>query len=99
MEIEDHYGDEQSMFYEIRNGDMIVNSTTLEIGIIDKHFTRAMVRTKSDTIDLYGWINRNGIVTKSKVYRPKNNNRSLEHMIADYNAEPIKKNFKFVTQN
>jgi len=72
MEIEDHYGDLQELYYESKDGDIIVNKTTLEIGIIEKSWKRINIRTeKKDSTGLYNWIYQNGYETKTEVYRSK----------------------------
>jgi len=35
MEIEDHYGDLQELYYKSEDGDVIINKTTSEFGIIE----------------------------------------------------------------
>ncbi|MGM0581371.1 MAG: hypothetical protein ACQETL_11865 [Bacteroidota bacterium] len=72
MEIEDHYGNLQELYYESKDGDIIVNKTTLEIGKIEKSWKRINIRTeKKDSTGLYNWIYQNGYETKTEVYRPK----------------------------
>lgn len=72
MEIEDHYGDLQELYYESKNGDIIVNQTTSEFGIIEKNWKRINIRIqKKDSTDLYNWIYQNGTKTKAEIYRPK----------------------------
>ena len=72
LEIEDHYGDYQELFYESKNGDIIVNKTTSEFGIIEKNWKRINIRTQNkDSKDLYFWIYQNGLENKTEVYRPK----------------------------
>lgn len=72
MEIEDHYGDLKELYYDSENGDLIVNETTFEFGIIEKSWKRINIRTqRKDSTDLYNWVYRNGTETKSKIYRAK----------------------------
>ena len=72
MEIEDQYGNFQELFYESKNGDIIVNKTTSEFGIIEKNWKRINIRTQNkDSTDLYFWIYQNGLKNKTEVYRPK----------------------------
>jgi len=98
MEIEDHYGDAQSLYYELENGDLIVNENTSQIGIVEKNWKRINIRTQQiDSTDLYNWIYQNGIETKSKVYRPKTNENDLNAMITDFKSN--NENFELVIQN
>ncbi|WP_055445599.1 hypothetical protein [Lacinutrix mariniflava] len=36
MEIEDHYGDLKELYYDSKSGDIILNKSTSEFGIIEK---------------------------------------------------------------
>jgi len=70
MEIEAHYGDLQELYYDSKTGDVIVNKTTSEFGIIEKNWKRINIRTqKKDSTDLYNWIYKNGTETKAEIYR------------------------------
>lgn len=72
MEIEDHYGDLQELYYDSKSGDIIVNRTTSEFGIIEKNWKRINIRTKKkDSTNLYNWVNQNGVENKTEIYRPK----------------------------
>lgn len=73
MEIEDHYGDLQEMYFDSKSGDIIVTKKTSEFGIVEKNWKRINIRSKEkDSTDLYNWINREGTQLKTEVYRPKN---------------------------
>ncbi|WP_445718267.1 hypothetical protein [Flavobacterium sp.] len=57
MEIEDHYGDLQEIYFKSESGDLILNKETKEFGIITKNWKRAdAVTQKNDTLDLYNLI-------------------------------------------
>ena len=72
MEIEDHYGDLQELYFKSKNGDVILNRTTSEFGIIEKNWKRINIKTqKEDSTDLYDWVYQNGIKTKAEIYRTK----------------------------
>jgi hypothetical protein len=78
MEIEDHYGDLKELYYDSENGDLIVNKTTSEFGIIEKNWKRINIRTQQkDSTDLYNWVYQNGTETKSEIYRVKNGETEL----------------------
>lgn len=78
MEIEDHYGDLQELYYHSENGDLIINHTTSEFGIIEKSWKRINIRRQQkDSIDLYHWVYRKGIETKSEIYRAKSGETKL----------------------
>lgn len=62
MEIEDHYGDLQEVYFESKSGDIIINKQTKQFGILTKNWKRADVITKeNDTLDLYEliYVNQN----------------------------------------
>ncbi|RRJ90152.1 hypothetical protein [Flavobacterium macacae] len=72
MEIEDHYGDIQNFHFKSKNGDLIINKSTSEFGIVEKTWKRLNIRTnEKDSTDLYFWVYKNGVQTKAEVYRPK----------------------------
>lgn len=57
MEIEDHYGDLQEIYFTSKSGDIIVNNQNERFGVISKNWRRAEVITKeNDTLDLYDLI-------------------------------------------
>lgn len=60
MEIEDHYGDLQEIYFESKSGDLIINKKTKSLGIISKNWKRANIITKQkDTLDLYDFLHEN----------------------------------------
>lgn len=72
MEIEDHYGELQELFHSSKNGDVIINKTTSEFGLIEKNWKRINIKTKEkDSTDLYNWVNRNGTTSNVELYRPQ----------------------------
>ncbi|MBF6640226.1 hypothetical protein IVB69_01910 [Flavobacterium sp. J49] len=78
MTIEDHYGDYSEIFYQSKNGDIVINKETSEIGIIEKSWTRINVKTeKIDSTDLYNFATKAGYNSNIKLYRIK---RKLEVM-------------------
>jgi hypothetical protein len=72
MEIEDHYGDYQEIYYESQNLDIIVNEETSEFGIVAKNWKRLNIRTiEKDSTDLYTFASKESYYSKIKLYRPK----------------------------
>src|SRR6218665_2329033 len=60
MEIEDHYGDLQEVYFESQNGDLIINKQNQTFDIISKNWRRSNVITKqNDTLDLCDFIRQN----------------------------------------
>jgi hypothetical protein len=55
MEIEDTYGDNQDIFYNSRQGDMVINHDTKELGQITKTWKRFYVINHNDTLNINNW--------------------------------------------
>jgi hypothetical protein len=101
MEIEDHYGDLKELYYDSENGDLIVNKTTSEFGIIEKNWKRINIRTQQkDSTDLYNWVYQNGTETKSEIYRMKNGKIELNGITYSELEKRIKNlDFKLIIKN
>ncbi|KAF2517932.1 hypothetical protein [Flavobacterium foetidum] len=91
MEIDDHYGNLQQIYFECKSGDLIVNKDNNKFGIISKNWKRALIVTnKKDTLDLYEFIHQD----KYEVLRTENeltNNLTINQII------DLKKNNSFKT--
>ncbi len=101
MEIEDHYGDLKELYYDSENGDLIVNKTTSEFGIIEKNWKRINIKTQhKDSTDLYNWVYQNGTKTKSEIYRVKNGKIELNGITySDLNKRIRESELKFILKN
>lgn len=55
MEIEDTYGDNQDIFYNSRQGDILINHDTKELGQITKTWMRFYVINQNDTLSIKDW--------------------------------------------
>ena len=55
IEIEDTYGDNQDIFYNSDQGDIIINHQTKEVGQIAKTWTKFYVIKHKDTLNIYEW--------------------------------------------
>ena len=81
MQVEDHYGNLQEIYYKSENGDVIVNKTTSQFGIIKKNWKRIIIRTQSkDSADLYNWVYQNGTESKVEIYRLKGRETKLNEI-------------------
>lgn len=81
MEIEDHYGDYQEIYYESKDLDIIVNEETSEFGIVGKNWKRLNIKTKEkDSTDLYTFASKASYYSKIKVYRPKIEIKKIKQM-------------------
>ena len=81
MEIEDHYGDYQKIYYESKKSDIIVNEETSEFGIVGKNWKRLNIRTKEkDSTDLYAFASKASYYSNIKVYRPKTTIERIEQI-------------------
>ena len=69
IEIEDHYGDLQTTFYNSKNGDLIVNEETKKFGILKKEWkTIHVIEKNNKETDLFNWVYINDKETKFKVF-------------------------------
>ena len=79
MEIEDHYGDLQEVYFDSKSGDIIVNKQTQKFGVITKNWKRADVITKeNDNLDLYELVYINQIENKYEVFRSEKELKTKE---------------------
>lgn len=101
MEIEDHYGDYQEIYYESQNLDIIVNEETSEFGIVAKNWKRLNIRTKEkDSTDLYTFSSKASYYSNIKVYRPKTTIERIEQMnFADVQKLISEKKVKLVFEH
>jgi len=65
MEIEDHYGDNQNVYFKVSRGDIAVNRDTKQVRTIQKTWKRIYGIEKIDTIDMWHWLEKN----KIEIYR------------------------------
>lgn len=101
MEIEDHYGDLHNFQFKSKNGDLIINKSTSEFGIIEKTWKRLNIKTtEKDSTDLYFWVYKNGAETKAEVYRPKSGEIKLNEITYSELIKKINKSeLKLITRN
>ena len=66
MEIEDTYGDNQDIFYNSRQGDIVINNETKELGQISKTWTKFYVINHNDTLNINDWWGDKNL----EIYRP-----------------------------
>jgi hypothetical protein len=79
MEIEDHYGDIQNLYYNSKNGDIAVNKTISEFGTVEKTWKRIIIKTQNNnSVDLYNWTYQNGVENQIEIYRIQKSNIKLE---------------------
>lgn len=100
MEIEDHYGDLQEIFYSAKNGDLILNKTTSDFGRVEKGWTRVQIKKpNNETYDLYNWVYQNGMKTEIELYRPSKK-LSLDKISYSKLTQLIEnKDLKLINQN
>jgi hypothetical protein len=96
MEIEEHYGDSQDIFFQSRQGDIAVNRDKREFGTIEKNWKRIYIIDKVDTVDIWSWLDKDDI----EIYRPRINGLTaknlkyddIDNLIDDKKIELIIKN-------
>ena len=82
MEIEDHYGDAQNLFYESEEGDIILNKSKKDFGLVtQKTWTRMYVDLKNEKhAGLYEWIYKNGNKCEIQIYHPTKKITYIENL-------------------
>ena len=83
IEIEDTYGNNQDIYYNSREGDIVVNHYRKGIGRIAKTWTRFYIINKNDTLDVYEWWDDQNI----EIYRGTRG----EISVTDLDHEDLKK--------
>ena len=76
MEIEDTYGDNQDIFYNSKQGDIVINHDTKELGQITKTWTRFYVINHSDTMNINDWWDDKNV----EIYRLIDSDVSLDNL-------------------
>ncbi len=72
MEIEDHFGNHQEIFYRSRNGDVIVQENSKDFGVVQKSWTRLTLWTnEKDSLGLYHFIGDSQEMESVKIYRSR----------------------------
>ena len=81
MEIEDTYGDNQDIFYNTRQGDIVVNHETKKLGEIKKTWKRFYVTNNLDTVDVDDWWDDKNIeIYEFKDARPSGRNLDYDDL-------------------
>ena len=76
MEIEDTYGDNQDIFYNSKQGDIVINHDTKELGKITKTWTKFYVINNNDTLNINGrWDDKN-----IEILRPTDKDVSVDNL-------------------
>jgi hypothetical protein len=68
MNIEDHYGDLQTVYYRAEDGDVIIDNRN-RYGFLKKISNRIYVEQDDCMRDLNGWVHRSEPPVKFSVYR------------------------------
>lgn len=79
MEIEDHYGDNQEIFFQSQQGDIAVNRDKRELGTIEKNWKRIYIIDNSDKVDIWSWLDKDDI----EIYRPRINGLTAKNLKYD----------------
>ena len=68
MDIEDHYGDLQAVYYQADDGDLIIDNKS-RYGFLIKLSNRIYVQEEDCMKDLYSWVNISPAAVKFSVYK------------------------------
>ena len=101
MEIEDHYGDLQELYYESHSGYIIVNEEVEEVGILSKNWRRLKIITDDQQqTDLYNWVYRKNEEASVAIYKLVNQNLEIDKLSFDQVKKMIDNSeLTFVTSN
>jgi len=93
MEIEDHYGDDQEIYFKSNDGDLIVDSENKECGLLIKTWKNIHVQdlnSKKEN-DLYNWLHDNPNRKNIELY-----DFDLKNELFDFNSiDSVIKNKSF----
>jgi hypothetical protein len=95
MEIEDHYGDNQNIYFKVNQGDIAVNRDTKQVRTINKTWKRIYGIEKTDTIDMWHWLDKNTI----EIYRQASSLDNDQLTYDDIDNLVDEKKLEFVTKN
>ena len=77
MEIENHYGDFQELYYESKSGDLIVDFKRSKFGVLTKDWRRISVSSSDGTsVDLFNWVYGETFDSEVTIY--KTNDKSID---------------------
>jgi hypothetical protein len=91
MAIEDVYGDNQDIFYNSRQGDIVINHEAKELGHIAKTWTTFYVINDDDTLNINNWWDDKNI----EIYRPVDKDLSLDNLSYE-DIDGLKKELKSI---
>ena len=95
MEIEDHYGDNQNIYFKVNQGDIAVNRDTKQVRTIEKTWKRIYGIEKTDTIDMWHWLDKNAI----EIYRQTSSLDKDRLTYDNIDSLVVEKKLEFVTKN
>ena len=100
IEIEDHYGNIQEVYFNSESGDLVVNKETGRFGIISKKWKRVDVITQqNDTLDLYNLIYINEKEGKYELFRSNSKLNLYKLNLKKIHELESKKALKIINRN
>jgi len=79
MDIEDRYGDLQTVYFDAQDGDIILNKTNSKIAIIESDWHRIYVKNKNELIGIEEWLGPNyHYKFNLAIYRPNKEIKNIE---------------------
>lgn len=95
MDIEDHYGELEELYWKAEDGDIIVNKITSQAGIVELDWHRIYVKKGEAVFDIGNWL---GFYSKNKfnvaIYRPKTEISTAD----DLKISEIQSHFQLITE-
>ncbi|HEX8333609.1 MAG TPA: hypothetical protein VF622_13395 [Segetibacter sp.] len=72
MDVEDRYGDLQNLYWDSKDGDIILNKLNSKIGIVELRKSRIFVKEGERLVDVEEWLDpEDKRKFQAAIYRPK----------------------------
>ncbi len=95
MDVEDRYGDLQDLYWDSRDGDIIVNKLNSEVGIVELDWHRIYVKKGIKLIHVEEWLDpENKNKFSVAIYRPKREIEKIENL----NISEVTSKSKLITE-
>jgi hypothetical protein len=95
MDVEDRYGDLQNLYWDSKDGDIIVNKLNSEIGIVEVDWHRIYVKKDTKLIHVEEWLDpENKNKYSVAIYRPEGEIDKVDNLT----IAQVKSQSKLITQ-
>ena len=95
MDIEDRYGDLQNLYWDSKDGDLVLNKLDSSIGIVELNNRRIYVKDGNRLIHVEEWLDPNDKKKfQATIYRPTHPMDKLD----GFNQADLKSKCKLITE-